>query len=200
MKKPLLSLLALTLMLSAVAAPTSYTLLKSTSNWALASNWSPAGLPQNGDTITIPENIQLTLSSDFTFSNLYVDLYGAIIISGNNMKMTLTDNSTINLHTTGWIDGDKASQQIVLGTIIYKGDYPVLTGPKQATSTSNGFIPYKEFTVLPVQFIAFTAVRNNQGVLLKWTVADEKGAAIYEVQRSNNGTTWSTIAAQKPSG
>jgi hypothetical protein len=198
MRKLVLSIFTLILFLTSFAAPKAYKLLRSTTNWASPANWSPFGLPQNGDTIRIPESIQLTLSNDFTFSNLYLDVFGGLIISGNNMKMDLSENSTINVHSTGWIDGDKASQQIVLNSIIYKGDYPVLTGPKIATQSSSGFVPYKEFTVLPVQFIAFTATGNSSNTILQWTTADEKGAAYYEVQRSTNGTSWTGIATLQP--
>ena len=200
MKTALLTIIALTLLTGAFATPKKYRLNSSTSNWAVASNWSPVGLPQDGDTILIPTSTQLQLSNDFNFTDVYLDVYGSILLSGNSMKMLLSGNSTVNVHTGAWISGDKASQQIVLSSIVFKGDNPVLTGPKIATSTSTSFAPYQEFSILPVTFLSFTVDRKNNGLLIQWTTAEEINAAYYEVQRSTDGANWTAIATVKAAG
>jgi hypothetical protein len=200
MKKAFLTIITLTLLTGAFAAPKKYRLNNSTSNWAVASNWSPVGLPQDGDTILIPTSTQLQLSNDFSFTDVYLDVYGSIVLSGNSMKMALAGNSTVNVHTGAWISGDKASQQIVLSSIVFKGDNPVLTGPKIATASSTSFAPYQEFSILPVKFLSFTVDRKNNQFLIQWTTAEEINAAYFEVQRSTDGANWTAIATVKAAG
>src|SRR5215218_7742506 len=135
MKKIVLSAVTLSLLLTAFAAPKRYTLVTNATSWNVSTNWSPLGIPADGDSVTIPENKNLTLSSDLTYSDLYIDIYGALVLSGSNMKILLKSVSTVKVHTSGTLSGSKASQQLVLGTtIIFKGDQSALTGPVMATS------------------------------------------------------------------
>jgi hypothetical protein len=46
---------------------------------------------------------------------------------------------------------------------------------------------------LPVELTAFTAARQGSGVLLKWTTAQEKNNARFEVERSADGLKFQTI-------
>jgi hypothetical protein len=174
--------------------------LSSTSNWNTPTNWSPTGLPTNGDTVDIPQSISLTLSNDLTLQNSYFDVYGSLVLSGNNMKLILQNTSTVNVHTSGTINGNRASQQIVLGSIIYKGNSPVLVGPMIATSTTSSFVPYIEFSVLPVKFLSFTVTPNHANAVVQWTTTEEVGAAYYEVQRSKDGKVWITVATVRAVG
>lgn len=194
MKKLILTTLAFTLLVTAFAAPKRYKLLRSSTNWYNTTNWSPAGLPADGDTIFIPEKIQLTLANDMTLKNVYFDLYGSVILSGLNMKLVLQNLSTFNVHTSGWIDGDKASQQLMLGGTLFKGNDPVVIGPKIATSSSNGFVTYYEPSVLPVAFTNFTVTRSHSNFQVQWTAAESNSAGRYEIQRSNDGAAWTSIA------
>ena len=53
-------------------------------------------------------------------------------------------------------------------------------------------------TPLPVQFISFTAIRQDQQALLTWHTAEEKSVVYYEVQHGRDGihfTTLTSIAA-----
>ena len=201
MKKVLLTTAMFLVLLTVSAAPTRYTLIKSTSNWNDVTNWSPVGVPGNGDTAYIPENITLTLSSDLTYTNLFIDLYGTLVLSGSNMKMLLQSTSTIKIHTTGTLFGSKASQQVVFSnTIVFKGDHPVLNGPLMATSTSQGFVPFIENSILPVKFISFTVIHNTNGYLIQWTAEEDKETALYNVQRSTDGKSWTSIATLRAIG
>lgn len=201
MKKLVLSFVTLLILTVSFAAPQRYKLLSSTNNFNNAANWLPTGIPAAGDTVSIPAGVQLTLASDLTLQNVYMDLYGSLALSGNNMKLTLQNTSIVNVHTSGSITGTSAAQQIVLNnSIIYKGDQGVLTGAKLATTSTTGFTPYTEFTVLPVKFISFSVAHTTTGYLVQWTAAEEMNAAIYEVQRTTNGITWTTIATIKAIG
>ncbi|GAA4012968.1 hypothetical protein GCM10022408_27230 [Hymenobacter fastidiosus] len=79
-----------------------------------------------------------------------------------------------------------------------------------STITSNPFTSFSDFALastdpsivlnpLPVELVRFTAARQGNGVLVKWTTASEKNNARFEVLRSVDGrefTTISTVAGQ----
>lgn len=194
MKKLLLLAFTLSLLVSAFAAPVKYKLLKNTTNWTLTSNWSPAGKPKDGDTILIPSGLQLVLSADISLKDIYIDLYGSVVLSGNSMKAKFSGKSTINIHTGATLYGSKNSQQLEVGSATYKFNNLVIAGPVMATSISNGFKPYVEFNILPVKFTSFTVVRNSTAFLVQWSTTDEVNAAYYQVERSNDGAVWSRLA------
>lgn len=200
MKKSLLLVLAFALFTTAFAAPKKYKLLKNTTNWTLTSNWSPVGVPKDGDTILIPSGLQLVLGNDITLKDIYIDLYGSVVLSGNNMKAKFTGKSIVNLHTGATLYGSKNSQQVELGGMIYKGGQAVLAGPMMATAISSGFKPYIEFNILPVKFTSFAVTRSNNVFIVQWTTTEEVNAAYYEVQRSDDGNTWKAVVTLNATG
>ena len=52
-------------------------------------------------------------------------------------------------------------------------------------------------TPLPVSIISFTASAQYNKSLLKWSVAEQKNIAAYEVMRSRNGLDWSSLGTVK---
>jgi hypothetical protein len=73
-------------------------------------------------------------------------------------------------------------------------------GPAFASSNSgvspNGF----NLTVLPVVFKGFFVTRNNNNIVLNWSTAQESNNSNYEVQRSFDGSNWSTIGIMLGAG
>jgi hypothetical protein len=53
---------------------------------------------------------------------------------------------------------------------------------------------------LPVTFIDFSASRNNNGVLLQWSTAQEQNSLHFEIQRSADGQNYSTIGMMEAAG
>ncbi len=54
---------------------------------------------------------------------------------------------------------------------------------------------------LPLKFISFTAVRQNEEAILHWVTTNETSGTVYEVQRSNDGIHFAvltTVAANNP--
>lgn len=74
------------------------------------------------------------------------------------------------------------------------------TGDKTATATDVEFWSGVQIAVspspgvLPVKFTTFDVVKSNGDCLLSWATAEEQNAAYFEVERSENGNTWTTIA------
>lgn len=53
---------------------------------------------------------------------------------------------------------------------------------------------------LPVIFSSFTVTCGNNETLVSWATASEQNASHFDVQRSANGTTWTTIATLTAAG
>ena len=51
---------------------------------------------------------------------------------------------------------------------------------------------------LPISFINVSATQNSNGVSIKWKAAQEQSIANYEVERSTDGSNFTTIALAKP--
>lgn len=56
------------------------------------------------------------------------------------------------------------------------------------------------FVVLTVQFISFTAQKRGESVVLSWKTASERNSSRFEVERSVNGTAFTTIGTVAASG
>jgi len=55
-------------------------------------------------------------------------------------------------------------------------------------------------TVLPVELIAFTAIRNNQTVILDWKTANEINNSHFDIERSTDAVRFEKIAELEGSG
>jgi hypothetical protein len=68
------------------------------------------------------------------------------------------------------------------------------------TVVSNSLSSFGRVTIgsisfpLPLKFVAFSAVKENTSVKLKWQTANEEGVRGYEVQRSLEGSSFVTVA------
>lgn len=54
-------------------------------------------------------------------------------------------------------------------------------------------------TLVPVDFISFTAAREDKNILLKWTTGNEINNNFFSVQRSYDGTNFENIGKVNPS-
>ena len=64
------------------------------------------------------------------------------------------------------------------------------------TSAPDRFrVVFKPLSVLPISFLSLTAHSQNAQVLIKWSVAHEGNTQSYEVERSFNGSTFTTLAS-----
>ena len=175
--------------------------LKVTNGSWTASSWDLNRLPSDNDIIVIPANTTLTLSLDINLKNVLFEVYGRILLDGNNMKLDLDNASKIMVYAGGTIQGTKNSQQIRLNNILFKGDNNVVYGPMMAIATSSGFIPFVESIIpLPVKYLGFSAVRKNADVLVQWATSQEMNANYYEIERSEDGASWTLIGKVNAAG
>ncbi len=68
--------------------------------------------------------------------------------------------------------------------------------------TSSAFTSFSDFVLanstgglnpLPLQWVSFTATKNNKSVVLSWETAAEMNTSRFNIQRSSNGSNWTVI-------
>ena len=70
-----------------------------------------------------------------------------------------------------------------------------------ASADVNRFkIIFGNSTVLPVKFTAASAYRNNKGISISWTTANEINMQQYEVEHSMNGSLFTSLQRVTPTG
>jgi len=67
--------------------------------------------------------------------------------------------------------------------------------PTNNSGAAPSFVPLQPITVIPVKFIGFTVAKSNNDAILKWEVANEDANTDrYELERSFNGTDFTSFA------
>lgn len=195
MKQVYLAIFSLLLAATSFAAPKITAI--SNGNWTTNSTWDLNRTPANGDTVIIPagKTVVITTNQNMGSDFLFIKVYGILKLSGG--KLDLNINSVIKVFTGGKITSSGSpSEKIRIGnTEKYRGSDPDVSGPMMADQNSgSGFVPFADNSPLPVRFIGFNVARQNNNVLVQWTTAEEMNSSYFEVQRSENGTNWITIA------
>lgn len=79
----------------------------------------------------------------------------------------------------------------------YEGNYMVSF---DVSSFSSFYMAAKTFSILPANIVTFSGVRQGGANQLKWTVAQERDVHSYEVERSEDGRTWTTAGSVRSLG
>lgn len=195
----------ITILFISIAAAQAKTVITFTSwwgNWSTASNWDLNRVPQNEDSIVIPQYKGVVFDKNDTLANVYIKVMGGLTIQ---KKMRLSASSVIELTGTGKLNAWGAQRNVeeisIGGVKKYDENTPYwVFGPAFAASNSgvapNGF----NLSVLPVLFKGFFVARSNNNVVLNWSTAQESNNSNFEVQRSLDGSSWSTIAIMMGAG
>jgi hypothetical protein len=167
-------------------------------SWLNKGNWDLNRLPQNSDTIIIPQNTNLTIASDVNLSDVTVKVYGTVTLAENNSQVNLEGNSEVIVYDGGKIQGDLSSQKLrIANHTVFSGNNPPVFGPAMATAA----VPSFGVGILPVKFVGFSLSRmQNSDVLVQWSTAEEVNAFSFEVERSTDGNNWNRIAVVKAKG
>ena len=169
-------------------------------NWKINSTWSLNRIPGNGDTVVIPAGKIVVIDDIENLSNefLYLKIYGTLKFSGG--KLWLNDNSSVVIFAGGSVTGTGNSSETLRigGADKFSGGIDgTIAGPSLATNTT-GTSPLgfnSNFNApLPVKFTGFNLARQNNDVLVQWATDEEMNSSHYEIQRSENGNDWNTIA------
>ena len=199
MKPFILTSILLLSLIYANAAP-----IKAINNgdWNTPSTWDLGRVPTNGDVITIPAGITVTISSNINTpgNTLTIDINGTLTFAGGGAKLTISSTSSIVVNAGGMINSTGSpSQTLKIGSnTVFQGNQSPITGSQYANiTTGNGFVP---FFPLPVKFISFSLAVKNNNVLIQWSTAEETNSSSYEIERSMDGATWSTITTIAAAG
>lgn len=103
-------------------------------------------------------------------------------------------NSTFISHYTGgrWL------QEQVVGAASGSGPYT-----RTVTNLSGSFSPFgvgAAGSPLPIELLQFSAVPSGDSVLVTWTTASEKNNDRFEVERTADGVSYTTVATVKGAG
>ena len=184
-------------------------------NWSSASTWSPAAIPTNNDVVYIPAGFTVTVNTNLNEKNSFMEVRvgGVLNFVGGGAKLWINSQSVVYVYTNGKITANQNSQVIIIGnTTVMNATNTgtVVSGPSVARSSSGtnstlssntptGFAPYDPIA-LPVQFLAFTATRQANDVLVQWSTATEENADRFEVEVSNDGRNWTTLGSVRAAG
>ncbi|MEI9954964.1 MAG: T9SS type A sorting domain-containing protein [Ferruginibacter sp.] len=137
-----------------------------------------------------------------------VQVWDVTRTSGTAMAtITLPYNSTINNRwsTAVTLDNTKA---IVVGHEVggcWKDETgTVLTGDATSGTVTSGILnSFSPFTLafgplapLPLRLLSFTGTTQNTGNLLQWQTANEQNVKAFEIERSEDGNNFATIATK----
>jgi hypothetical protein len=196
--KKLYTAVLLTLIINSVFANPVITAIGN-SNWKNNSTWSLNRVPANGDTVVIPAGKTVIIDNvqDLSTGFLYVKIYGTLKLSGG--KLWVDANSSIIIYVGGALIGTGNSSETLRidGVNKFWGHNDVtILGPAYANKTTgvspNGFTLGS--ITLPVKFIGFSVSPQDHNAMIQWATAEEINSSYFEVQRSNNGSDWTTIA------
>jgi len=172
-------------------------------NWSLASTWSLGRLPASGDSIVIPSGYTIWLDFSLSLNNVSLTIGGTLEMDKHSV-LTLDNASSITILSGGTLTTTHPSstELITIGGVVkYNGGTDVtITGLAYASATSgtspSGFssTPASGPLTLPVTYVSFSATRSGSAnVTLDWTTASESNNSHFEVERSLNGSDWTTI-------
>lgn len=181
------------------------------SKWDAGSTWNLNRAPVSGDTVIIPAGKTVIIDNMENLAhgnanNVYVQVYGTLLFQKNG-KLVLNENSKITVYPGGVIRGTgSSSQSIRIGNkhkffgneIIYTYSSPRIADPSTDISPY-GFTRSNDI-VLPVKFVSFSASSKYKNVLIEWTAAEEGNAGLYELERSENAKTWTTVTVVSATG
>lgn len=152
-------------------------------NWLTASNWSPAGVPANGDDVIIPAGTTVEVSSTITGgAPRSLTVYGILDLR-NNGKLTITDVVFIGIN--GDILGNSSSDQLRIKDTTYSGNEITNLNGTIGTAPS----PF------PVKIISFETAKFPKSINLMWKVAQETDFKKYVIEKSNNAISFEVIGS-----
>ncbi|WP_336515321.1 T9SS type A sorting domain-containing protein [Pollutibacter soli] len=183
-------------------------------NWADPMSWDQQRLPNEGDVIVVLAGHNIILDQNISLNNVTLRVMGTLEV-GPQKKLELDAGSVINILTGGVIvSTDQSSLSFIsLGNVVkYRGSKVfntgwssgVVKGMAYATTTSGdidaagqGFILGK----LPAVWQDFNLVRTPENYIqMVWVTSHETGTLTFEIQKSYDVNTWSTIGTMKSVG
>jgi G8 domain len=201
--KLIYTLAALLITFSAAHAKTLIKFKAISGDWSDGSNWDLNRVPQDGDSIVIPQGHTVFFDKVNNMNNVFIMNAGVLTLE---KKMRVDGASIVQIAATGSITAgtnNRVTETIEINGVekYDQNAAAAIFGPSFA-SNSTGISPngFSVGSILPVVYTSFYATRNNSNVVLNWSTADETNNKNFEVQRSLDGNTWTTIAVMMGAG
>ncbi len=163
--------------------------------WSDKNGWSLNRVPKNGDSIVVPAGTGIVLDKNENLDNVFISVRGVLVV---RKKLTLDQLSTISIGAGGILMGfgaDRNNETITLGGVVkFDERAPFLIGGpayanRNTLTSPSGFV----FAALNVKYLGFTATFKNTNVELNWSTEQETNNSHFNIERSFDGRSWSTI-------
>lgn len=171
-------------------------------SWNSSSAWDLKRSPINGDTVSIPAGITITVQNTVTLNNIVMQISGRLAF--DNGKLVLNNASSIVVNTGGSIYSQSDKDRISIGGVnklTGTGRNIFINGASFADATTgtapNGFTV---LSTLPVTFNQFTVSKSGSDAVIAWSTSNEINNNNFEVQRSFDGNNWSVITVMMGAG
>ena len=167
--------------------------------WNVAGNWSPAGMPQDGDTVIIPAGFTITVKGNIYGSTspcLYIQAFGILDFDPSG-KLELCGNAGLSVMAGASIQSHGSSSEIIRigGVVKYNGQNDgTVMGPAFASSSTGASPEGFMEGVLAIHLFSFTARAEMNDVQLQWKATSDNPLDKFQVQRSADGQQWMTLA------
>lgn len=179
-----------------IAFSTQYLSVGPTGDWQDAASWSPAGVPDCGDTIYVQSGHTIEINANINYSSctepMFLEVDGTIHFTGPGSKLRLPAGSGIAVNDSGSLvetGGGDASKVLQIGGVtMWSGSDGDVSGPFGFGST------------LPVELKSFEAIFNEDHVDFYWITASEINSSHFVVERSKDGTTWDEVLNVEAAG
>lgn len=170
-------------------------------DWKNNSTWSPATLPQSGDTVVIPAGKSVVVKNEVYTNapNIYIKNWGTIIFKPSG-QLTLGSNSFVEVFTGGMIEtsGTNSERIYISNVLKYQGKtdgsimgYALanLSSGVSGIAVASGFVTGS----LEIKLKEFKTIPSANSITVKWETTIEKDAAFFQVQRSRDSKNWEVI-------
>lgn len=152
-------------------------------NWLTASNWSPAGVPANGDDVIIPAGKTVVVNTTIGGAPRSLTVYGIVDLTDNG-KLEILDVVFIGPSPAD-ILGDSQNDKLRVKGVDY------INTAITALSGQVGVVP----TNFPVKILSFETEKFPNSINLTWKVAQETDFKKYVIEKANNAISFEAIAS-----
>ena len=151
-------------------------------SWLVSGNWSPTGLPGNGDTIIITGAVNLPFQdNDISLNGVRIILKtGAYFTLNKKCDLTLDGNSALIIESGATIEGTHGNSVAIIGSsgnLVGNGSF---SGPRAA---NEGGWNAGSTSPLPVALVSFLSETFENRVELEWKTASELNNDYFIVER-----------------
>lgn len=108
-------------------------------NWNTNNDWSPSGVPANGDAVVIPSGTTMTLDTN-TNSLLSLSITGTLTIGNSNTDRIITVTGTVTVNSGGVFQtaGNGGNSFVLGGNLANAGTFDAVIGGATMNTTFNG--------------------------------------------------------------